>query len=177
MQGFVPGLSSRGVCATCCAPVLVSYLLGEGKSVLQNFSALLQFLLEKLLGYLFFAVFAWGIHTSLPQDIAHRNLIIGATYVILSGLLIFYSFFKPGRACPSAEGQGIGRRLRDSRPSLLKGSSRSMIAGWRGFSSGRFPEGSRDVPDVRFLKIWKTFLKKEVKYESRKHFKRACPLQ
>lgn len=119
MQGFVLGLSSGAVCAAYCAPVLVPYLLGEGRSVLQNFSALLQFLLGRLLGYLSFAVFAWGIHTSLPQDIAHRNLLIGAAYVILSGLLIFYSFFKAGRACPSAGGQGIEHRLRDSRPSLF----------------------------------------------------------
>ncbi|MBU1965497.1 MAG: sulfite exporter TauE/SafE family protein [Proteobacteria bacterium] len=119
MQGFFLGLSSGAVCAAYCAPVLVPYLLGEGRSVLQNFSALLQFLLGRLLGYLAFAVFAWGIHASLPQDIAQRNLLIGAAYVLLAGLLIFYSFFKAGRACPSAGGQKIDHRLCDSRSSLF----------------------------------------------------------
>jgi len=119
MRGFLLGLSSGAVCAAYCTPVLVPYLLGEGRDVLQNFSALMQFLLGRLMGYLSFAVFAWGIHTSLPQDITQRNLIIGSTYLILSGLLIFYSFFKTGRACPSAGGHGIDHRLHDSRPSLL----------------------------------------------------------
>ncbi len=119
MQGFLLGLSSGAVCAAYCAPVLVPYLLGEGRSVLQNFSALIQFLLGRLLGYLSFAVFAWGIHASLPQDITRRDLIIGSAYLILAGLLIFYSFFKSGRACPQAGGQGIDHRPRAPLPSLL----------------------------------------------------------
>lgn len=119
MQGFLLGLSSGAVCAASCAPLLVPYLLGEGRGVRQNFSALIQFLLGRLLGYLSFAVFAWGIHASLPQDITQRKLLIGAAYVILSALLIFYGFFKAGGACPSSGGRGIAHRLRDSRQFLF----------------------------------------------------------
>ncbi|MBI4633802.1 MAG: sulfite exporter TauE/SafE family protein [Deltaproteobacteria bacterium] len=119
MRGFLLGLSSGTVCAAYCAPVLVPYLLGEGRGVLKNFSALTQFLLGRLLGYLSFAVFAWGIHVSLPQDITKQNLLIGAAYLILAGLLIYYSFFKAGRACPQAGGQGTGHRLRDPRSSFF----------------------------------------------------------
>ena len=92
---------------------------GGRRGVLQNFLALIQFLLGKLLGYLAFAVVAWGIHASLPQDMIQRDLIIGSSYLILSGLLIFYSFLKAGHACPSAGGRKIENRLRDFRPSLL----------------------------------------------------------
>ena len=66
-----------------------------------------------------FAVFAWGIHASLPQEVAHRDLLVGSTYVILSGVLIFSSFFKAGRTCPPAGGHGIAPCLQGSRPVLV----------------------------------------------------------
>src|SRR5574340_330714 len=93
--------------------------MGAGKGVLKNLSALAPFLLGSLLGYFSFAVFAWGIHAALPQNATRRNLISGAAYVILSGLLIFYIFLKTGGACPSSDGRGIAHRLRDSRPSQI----------------------------------------------------------
>jgi sulfite exporter TauE/SafE len=122
MQGFVLGLSSGTVCAAYCAPVLVPYLLGEGRGILQNFVALIQFLLGRLLGYLSLAFIAWGIHALLPQDMVRRSLIIGASYLILSALLIFYSVFntalknapmrKVVQKCTDA-GRGRTEELRD----------------------------------------------------------------
>ena len=111
MQDFLLGLSSGATCVAYCAPVLIPYLLGEGRSVPQNFSALLQFLLGRLLGYLAFAVFAWIIHTSHLRSMPHRVLLVGSTYIIMSGLLIFYTFFKGSRACPAPEVDGIAHKI------------------------------------------------------------------
>ncbi len=112
MQGFVLGLSSGAVCAAYCAPVLVPYLLGEGRGVLRNFSALMQFLMGRLLGYLAFAFLAWGLNQSLLQNAAQRSLLIGSAYVVLSVSLIFYSLFRAGHVCPGAGDRGVARRLR-----------------------------------------------------------------
>ncbi len=119
MQGFVLGLSSGAVCAAYCAPVLVPYLLGEGRGVLKNFSALMQFLLGRLLGYLAFAFLAWGLNQSLLQDTVQRSLLIGSAYIILSVSLIFYSLFRAGHACRAAEDGGFAHRLRENWPTLF----------------------------------------------------------
>ncbi len=44
MQGFVLGLSSGAACVAYCAPILIPYLLGEEKNVLQNALVISQFL-------------------------------------------------------------------------------------------------------------------------------------
>lgn len=119
MQGFVLGLSSGAVCAAYCAPVLVPYLLGEGRGVLQNFSALAQFLLGRLLGYLAFAFLAWGLNQSILRDTGQRTLLIGSAYVVLSVALILYSLFRTGRACRAAGDRGVANRLRGTWPALV----------------------------------------------------------
>ncbi len=119
MQGFVLGLSSGAVCAAYCAPVLVPCLLGEGRGVLANFWALLLFLMGRLLGYLGFALLAWGINQALLKEAGERSLLIGTAYVALSVLLVFYGFFRPRHACPAVGGGGFEGRLRGSWPSLL----------------------------------------------------------
>jgi len=119
MQGLLLGLSSGAVCATYCAPVLVPYLLGEGRGVLPNAASLGQFLAGRLLGYFCFALFARGIHGVLPQEIAGRDLLLGAVYLVLSLLMIHYGFFKANRACPATQGQEIGRRPRAARSPLF----------------------------------------------------------
>lgn len=119
MQGFLLGLSSGAVCSAYCAPVLVPYLLGEKRDVAQNFMALLQFLTGRLLGYLAVGLLAWGIDKSILQSISSREFIMGSAYIILAGLLIFYSFSKSGKTCPPAKGPGMFQRVRTSWPFLF----------------------------------------------------------
>ncbi len=108
-----------GLRGAYCAPVLVPYLLGEGRSVLRNFSALLQFLMGRLLGYLAFAFLAWGLNQSLLQNAVQRSLLIGSAYVVLSVSLIFYSLFRAGHVCPGAGDRGVARRLGGTWPTLV----------------------------------------------------------
>ncbi len=119
MQGFLLGLSSGAVCSAYCAPVLIPYFLGEKKNVVQNFMALLQFLTGRLLGYLAIGFLAWGIDKSILQSISCREFIMGSAYIILSGLLIFYSFSKSSKTCPPANETGMFQKVRASWPFLF----------------------------------------------------------
>ena len=121
LDGFILGLSSGVACIATCAPVLIPYLLGEGKGIVHNCWVTGQFLLGRLLGYLLFAVLAWMVSTTILQQSSQRNLVIGTAYVLFSGLLIFYGFFKQADAssCQAACCQSKYRRLLAIRPELL----------------------------------------------------------
>jgi hypothetical protein len=120
LEGFILGLSSGVACIATCAPVLIPYLLGEGKGGVRNFWVTGQFLLGRLIGYLLFSVLAWMVSITVLQESSQRNLVIGTAYVLFSGLLIFYGFFKKAEAsCEAACCQSKYRRLLALRPELL----------------------------------------------------------
>ncbi|MBU1205560.1 MAG: sulfite exporter TauE/SafE family protein [Proteobacteria bacterium] len=107
LEGFILGLSNGVTCVAYCAPVLIPYLLGEGKRISQNSALTVQFLLGRLSGYLLFAVFAWGINHSILQWMSKPDLLIGGAYVIFSVLLIFYGFFKTTTSCAASRINGL----------------------------------------------------------------------
>lgn len=96
------GLSSGAACMATCAPVLVPYLLGEGKGVIRNAFLTGQFLLGRLLGYLLFSVLAWTVSRAILQGGSRHDLIIGTAYLLFSLLLIFYGFFGTEASCETA---------------------------------------------------------------------------
>ncbi len=110
-DGFVLGLSSGVACVATCAPVLIPYLLGEGKGVIRNALLTGEFLLGRLLGYLLFAIAAWGIGHSVLAGGSRRDIMIGVAYILFSGMLIYYGFFRReapgGAACPLNRRQKI----------------------------------------------------------------------
>jgi sulfite exporter TauE/SafE len=120
LDGFILGLSNGVACLATCAPVLIPYLLGEGKGIVRNYWVTGQFLLGRLLGYLLFAVLAWTVSSAILQEASSRNLIIGVAYVLFSGLLIFYGFFKKTNAtCEAACSRNKYQRLTAIWPALL----------------------------------------------------------
>ncbi len=125
LDGFILGLSNGATCVAYCAPVLVPYLLGEGRSMLQNSVLTVQFLLGRLLGYLLFAVLAWGINRSILQGVSHPDLLIGPAYVVFSLLLIYYGFFKTKTSCAATRMNGFRHQLMTIWPASLP-----MIAGF-----------------------------------------------
>lgn len=106
MQGFLLGLSTGITCLAYCSPVLVPYLLGEGKSVRQTASTLSQFMLGRLLGYLLFAVFAWLIGYCLSALTDRREMLMGFIYILLASLLFWYGLLQSAAPC-------AGSSLRD----------------------------------------------------------------
>jgi len=125
MEAFILGLSNGTTCVAYCAPVLVPYLLGEGKGILQNSVLTAQFLLGRLLGYLLFAVLAWGINRSILQGVSKPDLVIGPAYVVFSLLLIYYGFFKTRTSCKTTCTHGLRHKLMTILPVSIP-----MIAGF-----------------------------------------------
>ena len=59
MQGFLLGLANGTTCLAFCAPVLVPFLLEEGKNVRQNLMTLFKFLGGRL----------WAAYSCAPPAI------------------------------------------------------------------------------------------------------------
>jgi sulfite exporter TauE/SafE len=81
MQGFLLGLANGTTCLTFCAPVLVPFLLEEGKNVRQNLMTVLKFLGGRLGGYMLFGLLAWATGSLLLRTTSYQGLVIGAAYV------------------------------------------------------------------------------------------------
>ena len=92
MQGFLLGLAVAPTCLAYCVPVVVPYLLGEGRTVRSSALAMGQFLGGRLCGYLAFAVLAWLVHQMLRQGTTGRLDVVagGAVDLVLAGLLTWY---------------------------------------------------------------------------------------
>jgi len=99
LEPLVLGLSSGTVCLAYCAPVLVPYLLGEGKNISRDVLLLAEFLLGRLAGYVLFALAAWLIGFNLLPSGGWRGVVFGLTYLVLSVLLVGYGFLNLGSWC------------------------------------------------------------------------------
>jgi hypothetical protein len=101
VEGFLLGMASGGVCLTYCAPVLVPYLLGEGRTLRANLMPVGGFLGGRLAGYMAFAVLAWLTHSLLVERLPHQKAIFGIITIGLAVLLIVYGFTGRDRRCPA----------------------------------------------------------------------------
>ena len=100
MNPFLLGLSSGTVCLAYCSPVLVPYLLGEGRTVRRNAILVAQFLLGRLIGYLIFGILAWTIGLAFQERTAHREVFIGVIYMALAALMVMWGFSNKKSDCP-----------------------------------------------------------------------------
>ena len=105
LQGFLLGLSTGATCLAYCSPVLVPYLLGEGKSIRQTILTVSQFMLGRLFGYLLFAILAWLIGRYVSTLTNQSELFLGIIYILLASLLLRYGLTTPSASC-------AGRSLR-----------------------------------------------------------------
>ncbi len=94
MQGFFLGLANGTSCLAQCASVLIPYFLSAGDNAHKNLGTLLQFLGGRLLGYLLFALLAWTVSGLLLATGRYQSLLVGATYIGLSALLLAAVFRK-----------------------------------------------------------------------------------
>jgi sulfite exporter TauE/SafE len=107
MQGFLLGLANGTTCLAFCAPVLVPFLLEEGKNVRQNLVTLSKFLGGRLGGYLLVGLLAWATGSLLLLATSHRSLVIGIAYLGLSALLLVAVLRRkaPSGTCAFGEAQ------------------------------------------------------------------------
>lgn len=97
MEAFLLGFSNGGACIAYCAPVLVPYLLGQGRGIAHNAGTVFEFLVGRLAGYALFSLFAYGFHLILQNNAVTRSIIIGIAYIALSVFLIVGGF-RPSKA-------------------------------------------------------------------------------
>lgn len=99
MQGFFLGLATGTTCLVYCAPVLIPFMLGEGRPTRHNWLLLAKFLTGRLLGYLLFGLLAWAAGTLVLGDAGVRPWVLGVGYIALAGVMIFYGLVKKPTAC------------------------------------------------------------------------------
>ena len=119
MQGFLLGLSNGTVCLAYCAPVLVPYILGEGKSIRQNGFLLTRFLSGRLLGYLLIGLLAGMSNFLIAAKSPSRGLVFGGTYMILAVLLVIYGFVDMRTSCAAERSDGFLKKASARFPSFL----------------------------------------------------------
>lgn len=124
--GFVLGLSSGAACLAYCAPVLMPFVLSQGRGVGRIAWVSSMFLLGRLAGYLLFAVAAWAAGAVMLK-FGTQGLVVGIAYVILGALLACYGFKKPKTGCPA---RAVGHS-----PDLMRGRE-SMLPLVLGFLTG-----------------------------------------
>lgn len=118
MEGFLLGLANGTVCLAYCAPVLVPFILGEGKDVARNYSLLARFLAGRLIGYLIFGLLAWAFG-SLLKNSGHQEMFFGLAYMILAAMMFFYGVSRPPELCAGKLMHHKRARLLHQWPELL----------------------------------------------------------
>jgi sulfite exporter TauE/SafE len=91
-EALVLGLASGPACIAACGPVLIPSLLTQRAGIRPHARYLSVFLAARLLGYLLFAVVAWELGALASMLPAPRLLMMGAVYVLLAGVLLWYAY-------------------------------------------------------------------------------------
>jgi sulfite exporter TauE/SafE len=91
LQGFLLGISNSATCVASCAPVMLPYLMSDGKTVRKNLLDLAFFLSGRLTGYISFAILAWFTGKVLLNDLIVRGRFIGIAFIALSVTMIIYN--------------------------------------------------------------------------------------
>ncbi|UCD53406.1 MAG: sulfite exporter TauE/SafE family protein [Phycisphaerales bacterium] len=110
-KGFLLGIANGAVCLGYCAPVLVPYLLGEGKSIRGNTVSVGSFLAGRLAGYMLFAVLAWVTHFAVVDNLPYQRTIVGIVTIGLALSLVAYGFSTPTEKCTIASAGPVAKRL------------------------------------------------------------------
>ena len=98
-EGFVLGLSTGVVCIAYCGPVLVPYLMGEGKSVPKSTGFVAIFLSGRLAAYLLVGVLAGFLGETFLQTAGFKNILMGIINMALAVMLLLYGFYRFKEVC------------------------------------------------------------------------------
>ncbi len=118
LEGFLLGLANGVSCLTACAPVLLPFVVGEGRSVRQSILPVASFLCGRLAGYLIFAVLAWETGKCI-RGAPREGLAFGTIYLVLALVLAAYGFIAPRDACAASGFRGRFAAMTQRRPAIL----------------------------------------------------------
>jgi sulfite exporter TauE/SafE len=97
--GFLLGLGTGVVCLAYCGPVLLPYLMGEGKSISGNVGSISLFLFGRLVAYLIIGALAGLIGSTLLLPLVEKTVFLGILYIFLAVLLIAYGVHRFREVC------------------------------------------------------------------------------
>jgi len=97
--GFLLGLGTGVVCLAYCGPVLIPYLMGEGKGLSGNIGSVSLFLFGRLAAYLIIGLLSGIIGSTLLQPSVEKTVFLGILYILLAILLIVYGFHRFREVC------------------------------------------------------------------------------
>ena len=100
LQGLILGLSNGPACLASCAPVMLPYMLGGGKSIRNNLTDTVLFLFGRLAGYISFGILAWYISRLLINDPLIRTRVLGISFLIVGAMLISNNLNGSREKCP-----------------------------------------------------------------------------
>jgi sulfite exporter TauE/SafE len=118
LQGFLLGIASGVSCLTACAPLILPYMVSEGRSVRQNALPMACFLGGRLSGYILFAVFAWEAGRLISAE-SRGGIVVGVIYAILACVLMWYGFNSPSNLCAAKGIQGRLTSFAFRRPAIF----------------------------------------------------------
>ena len=91
-EGFFLGLSNSLACMGSCGPLLLPFLMAEGRGVRSNMVMTGLFLAGRMAGYVLFAILVWAVSRTIFSQVGHKNIIMGICYVAVSLVLMVYGF-------------------------------------------------------------------------------------
>jgi len=110
-SGFLLGLGTGVVCLAYCGPVLIPFLMGEGKGISGNLGSVSLFLGGRLIAYLIIGLLSGIIGDALLQPSKEKTVFFGILYIALSVLLISYGFFRFREVCLGKSNTKLNRKF------------------------------------------------------------------
>ena len=109
------GFSSGLTCVSSCGAVLLPWLAASGQGPGRSAALLCLFLSGRLLGYLLFAVAAWGMGQALPMHGPADGELVGWIDLLMAVLLGFWAWYSPARGrggeCSAGRPAALGVRM------------------------------------------------------------------
>jgi len=99
MEALLLGLSTGTSCLVLCGPIVVPYLLGEGISVKKSLIDIFLFLGSRFFAYMILGLVAALVGQTFLKAEIYQHIITGSAYMILSLVLVVYSFIRIRHIC------------------------------------------------------------------------------
>jgi sulfite exporter TauE/SafE len=118
-EGLLLGLSTGAMCLAYCGPVIIPYLLAEGKNVRRSAYYLFLFLSGRMCAYIIVGFLVGILGTTLIQPSKLTIHVTGVIYMILATSLITYGFYQFREICLGNVQQKINPGFRKHFPAIV----------------------------------------------------------
>ena len=118
-EGLLLGISTGAMCLAYCGPILIPYLLAEGKNVRRSAYYLFLFLSGRMVAYIIVGFLVGILGVTLIQPSKITSSVLGVIYIFLALLLIVYGFHRFKEICLGHVQQKINSKFRKNFPKMV----------------------------------------------------------